>query len=213
MRPSHTSAPSVSSAYLSHHPPSPFGFSAAWPAQHAWLLECWHRQPKYPFEGSFRKQQKTFSHPLTAASPPPHSLVFLLLLGSPRWLLSFAFALRSPHSALVLQQAFGGILLAALTLTFVELQEALCATIHHPPGYRSTIQRLCLFVPCSADIIIQDRSIATLLSAAAPSPSGCFVTTKPGFSCSLTTTLAFGFRAYTYTRQPRGLIDLGTCPV
>lgn len=107
--------------------------------------------------------------------------MFLLLLGSPRWLLSFAFALRSPHSALVLQQAFGGILLAALTLTFVELQEALCATIHHPPGYRSTIQRLCLFVPCSADIIIQDRSIATLLSAAAPSPSGCFVTTKPRF--------------------------------
>jgi hypothetical protein len=99
--------PSASSAYLSHAPHSAFGFFC----HTARTTRLTIKLPASPVEHALRRitiQPRYSAHTLVAASPPPHSLVCISLLGSPRWLLSFAFALRSPHSALVLQQAVGG---------------------------------------------------------------------------------------------------------
>jgi hypothetical protein len=64
------------------------GFSATRPAQHTWVLEAQHRQPKYHFEGSFKNRHSAIQslHRLLLH----HIRSSAFLLGSPRWLLSLA---------------------------------------------------------------------------------------------------------------------------
>jgi hypothetical protein len=147
---------------------------------------------EHAFVGSHSNQ--IFSpHARCSFSPTTFACVHYLL-GSPRWLLSFAFALRSPHSALVLQASRRRISFHSqpwLTLVDHQKEELLWDDSNSPgplaPEAQHNVYAYLSLVPP----IYQDRGSVTLRSAAAPSTTGCVVTGEiPARFAALHTTLA-----------------------
>ena len=135
---------------------SPFGFSATRRAQHLLAI-------RMPVSLAF--QDPTQQYSAIPASPPPHSLVSPISLGSPRWLLSFAFALRPLISAPVIQQASGEILLHYCSCPSVDClkERFICATIITDTcvcrEHKSTRHKFMLIYPGSTDIAFKTDQI------------------------------------------------------
>lgn len=118
--------------------------------------------------------KSTFSPYTRCNRSPPHSLVCLLLLGNPRWFLSFAFALRSPHSALTYSKPSEDIL--AFSIEYPSLISANKSTLLHlsspveqSPGPPNKQHRNFMLTGTWLGSIHRDRRIVTLRSAAAQS--------------------------------------------